>query len=412
MNTNENVTAEEAVRLYPKSLGFSLRTLHQDLDLLSEDLYLVKVEIGQGCSNQAELGFDMLQVPQDTQSALRNLEHTTCYKVQPVKLTDVFQPLKAGLAAIRSGKEALYRRYTRTLGSDRVIVGKHLEAFIQDYKKLEAEARELLIYLEQEHPVEQERWVANIESLLRPQVEAGQIDELTLQRCLRECRIAFPELSRIQAGFGVQLRLERRETLPEALERHRHLQQIWAEAVTSKAIALERAAQSEVERRKAEAELEAIRAEAEGKRREQQAYERAVAYQENQIKSAVQTKITEMGRQLNVLLHRNLSRIHDKGWTLSSLPKTTRNELEQLIQGAKILSSHEQSLSALAEELTQLPIGRSLDAAEDRNTIQNLIAQLEAELAPPDIAAQLQQAQATRSAWVDWDEAEAIPHAG
>jgi len=138
---------------------------------------------------------------------------------------------------------------------------------------------------------------------------------------------------------------------------------------------------------------------------ERRAYQSAHAYQQQQIRSAIESKVSEVQHQVLNLLYRNLKKLSDKDYQPGKIPPGLKRQLEELAESASILSGTDQSLAQVVEGLTQVNATASVpQAAQDilRVQVDALLSQLESRLRVPELEVIESLGNDDRAAWLKW----------
>ena len=117
------------------------------------------------------------------------------------------------------------------------------------------------------------------------------------------------------------------------------------------------------------------------------ALQRAMTYQDQRIRSAIEEKVSEVRVQVLSVLQRQLQQVVDRGWISGRLPVGMQRDLESLAQSAQVLTQTDQSFADIATHLTQVnATGRDQTQPEDelQHQVQHLLNQIQSHLTVPD----------------------------
>lgn len=396
----------------------NIRTINRDIKLLGENLYYAEIKICGGASRLAKVDVEDFAPP----SNVLEVWQKTKAKKKPPQLS-LFDDLETAIKLLVEERRRIYDQYTCDLQPYQVIPGSNLNAFMTAHDALMVLASEQLEQVLERHASAKTEW---LENEIKPLLEAGYLNDEVTETRLAIYANRFPSFEKIQKKFGVQLKGPfRLQSFREALE---------VDAAARKALAEREKAEAELQQAKAEqakaqteitaaisaayaADTEARQkvwaAEQEASSRaavaaaaaaaEQEAYRRAYSYQEEQIKSAIQAKVDEMRGQVLRLLHKKLSTLVEKDYQPGKIPPGLKRDLETLAQNATLLSQTDQSLSEVVAglELVNTHANSHSPHEDMRWQVDQLLANLEARLTPPDI--DLEDEYLDRASWVNFD---------
>jgi plasmid maintenance system antidote protein VapI len=138
---------------------------------------------------------------------------------------------------------------------------------------------------------------------------------------------------------------------------------------------------------------------------ERLAYQSAHAYQQQQIRSAIESKVSEVQHQVLNLLYRNLKKLSDKDYQPGKIPPGLKHQLEELTESASILSYTDQSLAQVVEGLSQVNATACIPQAEQdtlRGQVNELLNQLESRLRVPELEVVESLGSDDRATWLKW----------
>ena len=262
-------------------------------------------------------------------------------------------------------RRALYDRWTVQLGIERVVGGSQFPNFLNAYEMAKAKGSELLETVLADHASAKSQW---LETEIRPLLAA------TLNRSDLHDRLAiyenrFPSYDRIARFFGMEFRYNPTRSYRELLGNQVETQQLLAKSAIAEAEYLE------ATNRKRLSEDEAI------------ALQRAMTYQDQRIRSAIEEKVSEVRVQVLSVLQRQLQQVVDRGWISGRLPVGMQRDLESLAQSAQVLTQTDQSFADIATHLTQVnATGRDRNQPEDelQHQVQHLLNQIQSHLTVPE----------------------------
>jgi hypothetical protein len=119
---------------------------------------------------------------------------------------------------------------------------------------------------------------------------------------------------------------------------------------------------------------------------ERRAYQTAYAYQQQQIRSAIDSKVSEVQHQVLNLLYRSLKKLSDKDYQPGKLPPGLRQQLVDLAESASLLSKTDRSLAQVVTDLNQVNAIALVPQQEQdrlRTQVDELLHQLESRLCAP-----------------------------
>jgi hypothetical protein len=367
------VSTIEAESLLPSSstpkLSYSLRTIKRDLKLLTEKhLYYAEIEISGGANRVTTVDIEDFCLPA---AVLERWKTMRSKKQSPQVL--VFNELLEAVRQLQEKRRLIYRDHTVSLHLYRTIPGSHLESFMNAFTELQIQSNTLLSNVLTSHAKAKAQF---LNDEIRPLLTAGYFSDEETRRKLEVYAHRFPKLEQIQVRFGVQLKGPfRMQTLQEALAEDTEAQQLLAERDRLTADI----AQSTADRMAAEQQIQQVE-------QEQRAYQAAYTYQQQQIRSAIDSKVSEVQHQVLNLLYRSLKKLSDKDYQPGKLPPRLRQQLVDLAESASLLSQTDRSLTQVVTDLHQVnAIARVPQQEEDRLRTQvgELLNQLESRLRVP-----------------------------
>jgi len=304
----------------------------------------------------------------------------------------VFEELADAVKQLNEQRRLIYKDHTVSLQIYRTIPGSHLEGFMSAFTELQAQSDRLLSNVLESHTEAKTRFLRDE---IRPLLTAGYFSDEETQHKLALYANRFPKLEQIQIRFGVQMKGPfQMQTWREALEEDAAAQQLLAERDRLSADI----AQSRAEAVAADQETWLVE-------QERRAYQSAHAYQQQQIRSAIESKVSEVQHQVLNLLYRNLKKLSDKDYQPGKIPPGLKRQLEELAESASILSGTDQSLAQVVEGLTQVNATASVpQAAQDilRVQVDALLSQLESRLRVPELEVIESLGNDDRAAWLKW----------
>jgi hypothetical protein len=348
---------------------YSLRTIKRDLKLLTEQhLYYAEIEISGGANRVTTVDMEDFSLP----AAVLEKWQTMRSKKQSPQVM-VFNELLEAVKRLQEQRRLIYQDHTINLHLYRTIPGSHLESFMTAFTKLQAKSNVLLTRVLTSHAEAKAQFLHNE---IRPLLEAGYFSDEETRSKLEIYANRFPKLEHIQVRFGVQLKGPfRMQSWREALSEDTEAQQLLVERDRLSA----EIAQSTADRMAAEQRIQ----QAEQERR---AYQTAYEYQQQQIRSAIDTKVAEVQHQVLNLLYRSLKKLSDKDYQPGKLPPGLRQQLTDLAESASLLSQSDRSLTQVVNDLNQVnAIAQVPQREEDRlrTQVDELLNQLESRLRVP-----------------------------
>jgi hypothetical protein len=350
-------------------LSYSIRTIKRDLKLLTEQhLYYAEIEISGGANRVTTVDMEDFCLPA---AVLEQWKTMRSKKQSPQVL--VFNELVEAVKQLQEQRRLIYRDHTVHLHLYRTIPGSHLEAFMTAFTTLQTRSNTLLSNVLTSHAEAKAKF---LNDEIRPLLEAGYFSDEETRRKLEVYAHRFPKLEQIQVRFGVQLKGPfRMQTWREALAEDTEAQRLVAERDRFAA----EIAQSTAARLAADQKIQ----QAEQERR---AYQTAYAYQQQQIRSAIDSKVSEVQHQVLNLLYRSLKKLSEKDYQPGKLPPGLRQQLVDLAESASLLSQTDRSLAQVVTDLHQVnAIARVPQPEEDRlrTQVDELLTQLESRLRVP-----------------------------
>jgi predicted transcriptional regulator len=348
---------------------YNPRTIRRDLALLTEDrLYAIDITIRAGGSRVSMVDVADFAPPSEVLDIWNSLHHKT--KPPQIRL---FEALELAVKALVEERRALYDRWTVQLGIERVVGGSQFPDFLNAYEAAKAKGAELLETVLAEHTSAKSQW---LETEIRPLLAA------TLNRSDLHDRLAiyenwFPSYDRIARFFGMEFRYNPTRSYRELLGNQVETQQLLAKGAipVPGGFANAEAEYVEATNRKRISEDEAI------------ALQRAMTYQDQRIRSAIEEKVSEVRVQVLSVLQRQLQQVVDRGWISGRLPVGMQRDLESLAQSAQVLTQTDQSFADIATHLTQVNAtgrDRTQPESELQNQVQHLLNQIQSHLTVPE----------------------------
>ncbi len=340
---------------------YNPRTIRRDLALLTEDrLYAIDITIRAGGSRVSMVDVADFAPPAEVLDIWNSLHHKT--KPPQIRL---FEALELAVKALVEERRALYDRWTVQLGIERVVGGSQFPDFLNAYETAKAKGAELLETVLAEHASAKSQW---LETEIRPLLAA------TLNRSDLHDRLAiyenrFPSYDRIARFFGMEFRYNPTRSYRELLGNQVETQQLLAKS------AIAEAEYTEATNRRRISEDEAI------------ALQRAMTYQDQRIRSAIEEKVSEVRVQVLSVLQRQLQQVVDRGWISGRLPVGMQRDLESLAQSAQVLTQTDRSFADIAIHLNQVnETGRDRTQPESelQNQVQQLLNQIQNHLTVPE----------------------------
>ena len=367
--------------------NYNPRTIRRDLALLTEDrLYATDITIRAGGSRVSMVDVADFAPPSEVLDIWNSLHHKT--KPPQIRL---FEALELAIKALVEERRALYDRWTVQLGIERVVGGSQFPDFLNAYEAAKVKGGELLETVLADHANAKSQW---LETEIRPLLAA------TLNRSDLHDRLAiyenrFPSYDQIARFFGMEFRYNPTRSYRELLGNQVETQQLLAKSAipVPGGFANAEAEYTEATNRRRISEDEAI------------ALQRAMTYQDQRIRSAIEEKVSEVRVQVLSVLQRQLQQVVDRGWISGRLPVGMQRDLESLAQSAQVLTQTDRSFADIATHLTQVnETGRDRTQPESelQNQVQQLLNQIQNHLTVPEPD---QSETLDRSAFVDfgWD---------
>jgi hypothetical protein len=348
---------------------YSLRTIKRDLKLLTEQhLYYAEIEISGGANRVTTVDMEDFCLP----AAVLEQWKTMRSKKQSPQIL-VFNELVEAVKQLQEQRRLIYRDHTVNLHLYRTIPGSHLESFMTAFTALQTQSNTLLSNVLTSHAEAKAKF---LNDEIRPLLEAGYFSDEETRRKLEVYAHRFPKLEQIQVRFGVQLKGPfRMQTWREALAEDTEAQRLLAERDRLAADI----AQSTADRLAADQQIQ----QAEQERR---AYQTAYAYQQQQIRSAIDSKVSEVQHQVLNLLYRSLKKLSNKDYQPGKLPPGLRQQLVDLAESASLLSQTDRSLAQVVTDLNQVNATALVPQQEEdrlRTQVDELLTQLESRLRVP-----------------------------
>jgi cytochrome c556 len=368
---------------------FTLRTIQRDLKLLSErHLYYGEIEISGGANRITSVDVEDFSLPA---AVLQVWNSTRSRKKAPQVL--VFEELARAVKQLNEGRRLIYRDHTVSLQVYRTILGSRLEGFMNAFETLQAQSNTLLSKVLESHAEAKSRFLRDE---IQPLLKAGYFSDEETQQRLALYANRFPKLEQIQIRFGVQMKGPfKMQTWREALEEDATARRLLAERDRLAADI----AQSHAERTSAEQQIWQVE-------QERRVYQAAYAQQQQQINSAIASKVSEVQHQVLNLLHRHLSKLSEKGYQPGKLPPGLKRQLEELAESASLLSNTDQSLAQVVESLNQVNATARVPQSDQdklRSQVNDLLTHLESRLRVPELEVVEGMGSDDRAAWLKWD---------
>ena len=368
--------------------NFTLRTIKRDLKLLTERyLYYAEIEISGGANRVTTVDVEDFSLPA---AVLQVWKTTRSRKKAPQVM--VFEELADAVKQLNEQRRLIYKDHTVSLQIYRTIPGSHLEGFMSAFADLQAQSNRLLSDVLESYTEAKTRFLRDE---IRPLLTAGYFSDEETQHKLALYANRFPKLEQIQIRFGVQMKGPfQMQTWREALEEDAAAQQLLAERDRLSAdIAKSRAETVAADQETWIAEQERL------------AYQSAHVYQQQQIRSAIEAKVSEVQHQVLNLLYRNLKKLSDKDYQPGKIPPRLKHQLEELTESANILSHTDQSLAQVVEGLSQVNATACIPQTEQdtlRGQVNELLSQLESRLRVPELEVVESLGSDDRATWLKW----------
>jgi hypothetical protein len=348
---------------------YTIRTIKRDLKLLTEPhLYYAEIEISGGANRVTTIDVEDFSLP----AAVLQVWKTTRSRKKPLQVM-VFEELANAVKQLSEQRRLIYKDHTVSLQVYRTIPGSLLEGFMTAFMRLQTQSQILLSNVLESHAEAKARF---LQDEIHPLLSAGYFNDVETRDRLTAYANRFPKLEQIQIRFGVQLKRPfQMQSWREALSEDTVAQQMIAERDRLAADI----AQSTADRLAADQQIQ----QAEQERR---AYQTAYAYQQQQIRSAIDSKVSEVQHQVLNLLYRSLKKLSDKDYQPGKLPPGLRQQLMDLAESASLLSQTDRSLAQVVTDLNQVnAIARVPQPEEDRlrTQVDELLTQLESRLRVP-----------------------------
>jgi hypothetical protein len=394
--TNAEIPFEAELPTSVTKPRFTLRTIQRDLKLLSErHLYYAEIEVSGGANRVTTVDVEDFSLP----SAVLQVWKTTRSRKKAPQVM-VFDELAHAVKQLNEQRRLIYKDHTVSLQIYRTIPGSFLEGFMSAFTHLQAQSvllrryrkGRLLSNVLESHTEAKARFLRDE---IHPLLMAGYFSDEETQHKLALYANRFPKLEQIQIRFGVQLKGPfQMQTWREALEADAAAQRLLAERDRLAADI----AQATAEKYAADQQIHQVE-------QERRAYQAAYAYQQQQIQSAIASKVSEVQQQVLTLLYRNLSKLSEKGYQPGKLPPGLKRQLEELAESAHLLSGSDRSLSQVVEGLNQANL-TACDSQSDQETLRSqvneLMQQLESRLRVPELEVIDSLGSEDRAAWLKW----------
>jgi hypothetical protein len=353
----------------PHQPRYTIRTIKRDLKLLTEPhLYYAEIEISGGANRVTTIDVEDFSLP----AAVLQVWKTTRSCKKPPQVM-VFEELANAVKQLNEQRRLIYKDYTVSLQVYRTIPGSLLEGFMTAFTGLQTQSQTLLSNVLESHTEAKARFLQNE---IHPLLSAGYFNDAETRDRLTAYANRFPKLEQIQIRFGVQLKGPfQMQSWRDALSEDAVAQQLLAEGDRLAADI----AQSTADKMAADQQIQ----QAEQERR---AYQTAYAYQQQQIRSAIDSKVSEVQHQVLNLLYRSLKKLSDKDYQPGKLPPGLRQQLVDLAESASLLSKTDRSLAQVVTDLNQVNAIALVPQQEQdrlRTQVDELLHQLESRLRAP-----------------------------
>jgi hypothetical protein len=353
----------------PRQPKYTIRTIKRDLKLLTEPhLYYAEIEISGGANRVTTIDVEDFSLP----AAVLQVWKTTRSRKKPPQVM-VFEELANAVKQLNEQRRLIYKDYTVSLQVYRTIPGSLLEGFMTAFTGLQTQSQTLLSNVLESHAEAKARF---LQDEIRPLLGAGYFNDAETRDRLTAYANRFPKLEQIQIRFGVQLKGPfQMQSWREALSEDTQAQQLLAERDRLAA----NIAKSMAERTIAEQQMQQAEQEC-------QAYRQAYVYQQQQIRSAIDSKVSEVQHQVLNLLYRSLKKLSDKDYQPGKLPPGLRQQLVELAESASLLSQTDRSLTQVVTDLNQVNAIALVPQQEEdrlRTQVDELLNQLESRLRVP-----------------------------
>jgi hypothetical protein len=371
--TDSHASSEADLLIPPltSKAKFNIHTIQRDLRILTEaSLYYAEIEISGGANRVTTVDVEDFSLPD---AVLQVWNSTRSRKKAPQMM--VFEELAIAVRQLTEKRRLIYKDHTVNLQIYRTIPGSCLEGFMEAFSDLQTFSNDLMKGVLANHTEAKARFLRDE---IQPLLAAGHFSDEETQQKLSLYARRFPKLEQIQLRFGVQMKGPfRMQTWREALAEDTQGQQLLAERDRLAADL----AQSRADTIAADQQIWIAD-------QERRAYQSVHNYQQQQIRSAIESKVSEVQHQVLNLLYRNLQRISDKDYQPGKLPSRIKEQLESLAQSASVLSQTDASLVQVVAGLTQVnSTVRTSQSEQDtlRGQVDTLLHQLESRLRPPEL---------------------------
>ncbi|MBE9032425.1 hypothetical protein IQ266_22055 [filamentous cyanobacterium LEGE 11480] len=324
----------------------NVRTIGRDVTIVQKsNLYAIEIKIYSGGGRITPVDVEDFLPPEEVLNVWKNLGS----KTKPPQMR-LFELLDQAVKTLTEERRRIYDAHTVHLGLERVVGGSQLVDFQRAFEALQAQSRTLLREVLREHAYAKSQW---LNQEIRPLLEAGRFSSLEVRERLNQYAMRFPAYEKIEAKFGIQLKFNPTSSFHDLIQRDTAWQQQMAD--------------------RASAEADWINAETQ--RDEAIAAQRAVRYQEQRLRSAIDEKVAEVRGQMLSVLHDALQRVSDAGWNAGAMPNGMQQRLKALAESAQVLSVTDHSLATMVEQINGV---RSIGArpSENENALQNQVAAL------------------------------------
>jgi hypothetical protein len=378
----ESVSCSESTR----QAKYTIRTIKRDLKLLTEPhLYYAEIEISGGANRVTTIDVEDFSLP----AAVLQVWKTTRSRKKPPQVM-VFEELANAVKQLNEQRRLIYKDHTVSLQVYRTIPGSLLEGFMTAFTGLRTQSQTLLSNVLESHAEAKARF---LQDEIRPLLGAGYFNDAETRDRLTAYANRFPKLEQIQIRFGVQLKGPfQMQSWREALSEDTQAQQLLAERDRLAADI----AKSMAERTIAEQQMQQVE-------QERQAYRQAYVYQQQQIRSAIDSKVSEVQHQVLNLLYRSLKKLSDKDYQPGKLPPGLRQQLVELAESASLLSQTDRSLTQVVTDLNQVNAIACVPQQEEdclRIQVDELLNQLESRLRVPALEVVETLRNDDRAAWL------------
>jgi hypothetical protein len=371
--TDSHASGEAAPLIPPltSKAKFNIHTIKRDLRILTEkSLYYAEIEISGGANRVTTVDVEDFSLPA---AVLEVWNNTRSRKKAPQMM--VFEELAIAVRQLTEERRLIYRDHTVNLQVYRSIPGSCLEGFLEAFSNLQTRSNTVMKGVLENHTEAKARFLRDE---IQPLLAAGHFSDEETQHKLALYARRFPKLEQIQMRFGVQMKGPfQMQTWREALAEDTEGQQLLAERDRIAADL----AQSRADTIAADQQIWLAE-------QERRAYQSAHNYQQQQIRSAIESKVLEVQHQVLNLLYRNLQRILDKNYQPGKLPARIKEQLESLAESASVLSQTDTSLAQVVAGLNQVNTTVQTRQSEQdtlREQVGNLLDQLESRLRPPEL---------------------------